>query len=148
MPQNQQLRLSPDGKWQALIRNYNIHVRPAPAADGASEVAGQTRAEPQEQAAPPQGFMLSADGSEGDAYTLNSIRWCFGTNSLRRNWHGASTMREDLDSTGASLVADSVDGAATSEASWPGSTFVPPRGRSPVSLKGMPSGRKTSPESA
>jgi dipeptidyl aminopeptidase/acylaminoacyl peptidase len=57
--QNQQPRLSPDGKWQALIQNYNIHVRPAPAADST----------------PPQGFMLSTDGSEGDAYTLNSIRW-------------------------------------------------------------------------
>jgi dipeptidyl aminopeptidase/acylaminoacyl peptidase len=61
-PQNQQARLSPDGRWQALIRNYNIHVRPAPAAGGAGE-------------ATPQGFMLSTDGSEGDAYMLNSIRW-------------------------------------------------------------------------
>jgi len=67
VPQNQQVRLSPDGKWQALIRNYNIYVRPAP--------PGQTRAEPQERPAPPPGFMLSADGSEGNAYTLNSIRW-------------------------------------------------------------------------
>jgi dipeptidyl aminopeptidase/acylaminoacyl peptidase len=57
-PPNQQARPSPDGRWQALIRNYNILVRPTPGT-----------------AAPPQEFMLSTDGSEGDAYTLNSIRW-------------------------------------------------------------------------
>ena len=51
------MRLSPDGRWQALIQNYNIYVRPAPAAGGAS------------------GFMLSTDGSEGNAYTFNSLRW-------------------------------------------------------------------------
>jgi hypothetical protein len=39
------------------------------------------------------------------------------------------------DVRGFRLVADSVDGAARSEASWPGNVFVQPRGRSPVSLK-------------
>ena len=47
--------MSPDKKFEALIQNYNIYVRPA----------GQTR----------DGFMLSTDGSEGNAYTFNSIRW-------------------------------------------------------------------------
>ena len=53
-PDNQP-RVSPDKKLEALIQNYNIYVRPA----------GQTR----------DGFLLSTDGSEGNAYTLNSIRW-------------------------------------------------------------------------
>ena len=53
--QEPQVRLSPDKKSEALIQNYNIYVRPA----------GQTR----------DGFMLSTDGSEGNAYTFNSIRW-------------------------------------------------------------------------
>jgi dipeptidyl aminopeptidase/acylaminoacyl peptidase len=74
-PQNQQVRLSPDGRWQALIRNYNIHVRPAPSAGGGTAAAGQTGAVPQDGAAPAQGFMLSTDGSEGNAYTVASIRW-------------------------------------------------------------------------
>jgi len=46
-----------------------------------------------------------------------------------------STVRADLDSTGASLVADSVYGAATSEASWPGNAFVPPRNPNPRFLE-------------
>jgi dipeptidyl aminopeptidase/acylaminoacyl peptidase len=53
--QEPQVRLSPDKKSDVLIQNYNIFVRPA----------GQTRG----------GFMLSTDGSEGNAYTFNSIRW-------------------------------------------------------------------------
>ena len=57
-PQNQQVRPSPDGRWQALIRNYNIVVRPSAAASAAS-----------------QELVLSTDGSEGNAYTFNSMRW-------------------------------------------------------------------------
>ena len=45
---------SPDGKWEALIRNYNVYVR----AVGEDE-----------------GVMLSTDGSEGDAYDPASISW-------------------------------------------------------------------------
>ncbi|HET7550337.1 MAG TPA: DPP IV N-terminal domain-containing protein [Gemmatimonadaceae bacterium] len=45
---------SPDGKWEALIRNYNVYVRPF----GEDE-----------------GVMLSTDGSEGDAYDAASISW-------------------------------------------------------------------------
>jgi dipeptidyl aminopeptidase/acylaminoacyl peptidase len=47
-------RRSPDGQWDALIMNYNVHIRPAA---GGAAVA------------------LSRDGSEGDAYELGSIRW-------------------------------------------------------------------------
>jgi hypothetical protein len=44
-----------DGKWEAIIENFNVFLRPA----------GTT------QAATP----LSFDGSEGNAYTLRSVAW-------------------------------------------------------------------------
>jgi len=47
-------RGSPDGKWEALIVNYNVHVR----APGATTSTA-----------------LSSDGSEGNAYTLQSVAW-------------------------------------------------------------------------
>jgi len=47
-------RPSPDKKWEALIDNFNVAIRPA----GGGEI---TR--------------LSMDGSEGDAYALSSIAW-------------------------------------------------------------------------
>jgi Tol biopolymer transport system component len=62
--QAETVRNSPDGKWQALIQNYNIFVRPAPSQGQGTGNAGA-----------PDGFMLSTDGSEGNAYTFNSIRW-------------------------------------------------------------------------
>jgi len=48
------VRRSPDGRWEALIRNYNIALR----AEGTQEVV-----------------MLSNDGSEGDPYNAASIVW-------------------------------------------------------------------------
>jgi len=51
-----QFRASPDEKSEAFIRNYNLHVRTAGA--------------PMDEA-----VALSWDGSEGNAYTYNSIRW-------------------------------------------------------------------------
>lgn len=47
-------RASPDGKWEALIQNFNVFVRPK----GKNE-----------------GLALSLDGSEGNYYTLASINW-------------------------------------------------------------------------
>ena len=47
-------RVSPDGKWEALIDNFNVAIRPA----GSHELTH-----------------LSADGSEGNYYTLSSIVW-------------------------------------------------------------------------
>jgi dipeptidyl aminopeptidase/acylaminoacyl peptidase len=47
-------QLSPDGKQEALIRNYNVYVRPVNSTHGT---------------------MLSTDGSEGDAYDAASIAW-------------------------------------------------------------------------
>jgi dipeptidyl aminopeptidase/acylaminoacyl peptidase len=49
-----QVRTSPDGAWEASIRNYNVAIRPAE--------GGPVR-------------MLSHDGSEGNAYTIGSLRW-------------------------------------------------------------------------
>ncbi|HEY9516641.1 MAG TPA: DPP IV N-terminal domain-containing protein [Gemmatimonadaceae bacterium] len=46
--------LSPDGKWEALVRNFNVYLRPV---------------------GTEQGTMLSTDGSEGDAYDPESIVW-------------------------------------------------------------------------
>lgn len=48
-------QLSPDGKQEALIRNYNVYVRST--SDSAKAI------------------MLSTDGSEGDAYDAESIAW-------------------------------------------------------------------------
>jgi len=47
-------RVSADGKWEALIDNFNVAIRPA----GSHELTH-----------------LSTDGSEGDYYTLSSIVW-------------------------------------------------------------------------
>src|SRR5688500_17797177 len=49
-----QPRKSPDGKWEALIVNYNVHLR----APGARET-----------------IALSRDGSEGGAYELRMLVW-------------------------------------------------------------------------
>jgi dipeptidyl aminopeptidase/acylaminoacyl peptidase len=53
-PPPQDPKPSPDGKWTALIKNYNIWVR---SSDGKTE------------------FPLSWEGSEGDAYLWGSIAW-------------------------------------------------------------------------
>jgi dipeptidyl aminopeptidase/acylaminoacyl peptidase len=47
-------RRSPDGKWEAIVHNFNVAVRPT--------AGGAIRA-------------LSNDGTEGEAYELGSIRW-------------------------------------------------------------------------
>ncbi len=47
-------RRSPDGKWEAVIQNFNVAVRPV----GAQALT-----------------MLSTDGSEGNYYDLRSVQW-------------------------------------------------------------------------
>jgi hypothetical protein len=47
-------KTSPDGKWEAIIRNFNVFIRPK----GKSEATA-----------------LSFDGSEGNYYTFASIAW-------------------------------------------------------------------------
>jgi dipeptidyl aminopeptidase/acylaminoacyl peptidase len=66
------VRRSPDGTKEAFIQNYNIAIRPVrtgpPAGGGGRGGRGATPTEPQYT-------LLSTDGSEGDAYQLNSIEW-------------------------------------------------------------------------
>ena len=50
-------KASPDGKWEALVLNYNVFIRPK----------GKTQ--------PTDAWPLSFDGSEGNYYTLASIAW-------------------------------------------------------------------------
>jgi len=52
--QAEDVRPSPDGKWQALVRNFNIYVRETGKTDG---------------------VMLSTDGSEGVPYQPQTIAW-------------------------------------------------------------------------
>jgi dipeptidyl aminopeptidase/acylaminoacyl peptidase len=53
-PAGPELKASPDGKWEAIIRNFNLFIR----------AKGKTEEAP-----------LSFDGSEGNYYTLGSIAW-------------------------------------------------------------------------
>jgi dipeptidyl aminopeptidase/acylaminoacyl peptidase len=68
-PADEAVRNSPDNKWQALIQNFNIYVRPVPPAAAAPGAGSPAAAVAQ------AGTMLSTDGSEGNAYTINSLRW-------------------------------------------------------------------------
>jgi hypothetical protein len=52
--------LSPDGKWLAFVKNYNLAVSPA---DGKPEQAEQ------------QTVLLSQDGSEGNYYAVQTLAW-------------------------------------------------------------------------
>ena len=54
-------KASPDGKWEAFVRNYNVYLRPAGGAPGGGP---QTA-----------GFALSLDGMESDYYSFRSITW-------------------------------------------------------------------------
>jgi dipeptidyl aminopeptidase/acylaminoacyl peptidase len=47
-------RRSPNGKWEAIVLNYNLAIRPAGGGDP---------------------IMLSSDGTEGSFYELESVRW-------------------------------------------------------------------------
>jgi len=58
VPGEVQARLSPDGKEEALIQNFNVYVRPVGGGANASN-----------------GMLLSTDGSEGNSYTFQSMRW-------------------------------------------------------------------------
>ena len=65
--QQDSVRVSPDGNWEALIQNFNVFLR----AKGARDAAGASGATP-----------LSLDGSEGNYYTLASITWSPDSKSL------------------------------------------------------------------
>jgi dipeptidyl aminopeptidase/acylaminoacyl peptidase len=51
------VEISPDGKWQAYVVNYNVAMRPKDAKDRSQQI------------------MLSTDGSEGDYYARSTIVW-------------------------------------------------------------------------
>jgi len=72
-PAQPQTRVSPDGKTEAFIQNYNVYVRPVVAA--APPPPGPAAAATPAAADTPVGTPLSWDGSEGDAYTFTSIAW-------------------------------------------------------------------------
>ena len=70
-------RRSPDGRWEAYIDNYNLYVRPASIArevapPPAGSIPGGGRGG---RPAEPMGTALTYDGSEGGAYTLQSVVW-------------------------------------------------------------------------
>ena len=52
-------KFSPDGKWEAYIENFNVHVRRKDAKDAKDR----------------EGIALSSDGNEGNFYSQPSIRW-------------------------------------------------------------------------
>jgi len=71
-------RPSPDGKWEAFIRNFNVYLRPARQRGNAR--GSDDAAEPQPNAAAPPtardgSFALSNDGMEGNAYSLTDLWW-------------------------------------------------------------------------
>ena len=83
-------RLSPDRRWEALVRNHNVYVRPAFGAAGG--------------AASDEGTVLSTDGIEGDAYALASLTWSPDSRrlaayrvrpGLRRELHYVQSSPED-----------------------------------------------------
>src|SRR6185369_11902514 len=70
---------SPDCLTVAFVQNYNIAIRPAPAPvtqAGAAGAGRGSRAGGGGRGGPATNYtMLSTDGSEGDAYLVNSIVW-------------------------------------------------------------------------
>ena len=64
---------SPDCRTVAFIQNYNVAIRPAPAPNEGGGRGGRAGGAGASAAA--NFTMLSTDGSEGDAYLLNSIEW-------------------------------------------------------------------------
>jgi dipeptidyl aminopeptidase/acylaminoacyl peptidase len=54
-------KLSPDGKWEALVNNFNIAIKPAGTAGAGARERELT--------------VLSTDGSEGNYYERSSIVW-------------------------------------------------------------------------
>jgi dipeptidyl aminopeptidase/acylaminoacyl peptidase len=68
-----QFRVSPDGKSEAFIQNFNIYLRPAGSAS--TPLAAAQGPAPAAAPAAPTATPLTWDGSEGDAYSFNSIVW-------------------------------------------------------------------------
>ena len=65
-----------DGKWEALIENFNVFLRPAGSSQPAANQPADGATPPGPSATrPPSAIPLSFDGSEGNYYTLQSIAW-------------------------------------------------------------------------
>ncbi len=72
-------KASPDGKWEAFIRNYNVYVRPKEG-DRPAPPLGAIPGPPPGGPGGPVGpkkddIALSADGIEGNYYSFQSITW-------------------------------------------------------------------------
>ena len=67
---------SPDCRTVAFIQNYNVAIRPAPSsAQDSGGRGGRGGGGTGGAGGVPSFIMLSAEGSEGDAYLANSIEW-------------------------------------------------------------------------
>ena len=60
---------SPDGRWEAVVQNFNVAVRPKPAAAGDAKVSRPGAATSSSLT------WLSTDGSDGNCYQLPSLAW-------------------------------------------------------------------------
>jgi hypothetical protein len=67
----QAVRVSPDGKMEAFIENFNIYVRPVPSTGGAAGGRGRQAG----AAAAAEPTPVSWDGSEGNYYMINAVAW-------------------------------------------------------------------------
>src|SRR5207248_2577024 len=70
--------ISPDGRTEAFIQNYNVAIRPARemgARQGGAGRGGRGGRGTNPATSAAAQTLLSSDGSEGDAYQLMSIRW-------------------------------------------------------------------------
>ena len=61
--------VSPDGRWEALVQNFNVAIRPKP---GAGATAAGLPSAPKTA---PALTWLSTDGSDGNCYQLPSLVW-------------------------------------------------------------------------
>jgi dipeptidyl aminopeptidase/acylaminoacyl peptidase len=72
------VRVSPDGRTEAFIENFNLYIRPVAAGHGRSSGAqGSGRGGVTAAATP-----LSFDGTEGNAYSFSSIQWSPDSTSI------------------------------------------------------------------
>ena len=70
-PQTRSVSIAPDGRTEAFIQNYNVAIRAARDTAAVPGGRGAARVAP----VPAAYTMLSADGSEADAYQPASVRW-------------------------------------------------------------------------
>ena len=69
------VRISPDGKWQAFIQNANVAIRPVQAANDTITANGGGGRAGAGALVSTSVRQLSLDGTDGNAYQLQSIEW-------------------------------------------------------------------------